>query len=94
MTSDNRAKNSEVAQLTIDEVQAREKAIDFYRYVGKSDTESIRLAWRDLQKAFPRLQEFEAAAAESAIAAASSIPNQPQVPSAERLQKAKALGSK
>lgn len=93
MTSDNRAKNSEVAQLTIDEVQAREKAIDFYRYVGKSDTESIRLAWRDLQKAFPRLQEFEAAA-ECAIAATSSIPNQPQVPSAERLQKAKALGSK
>jgi hypothetical protein len=83
MMSDNRTMNRKLAQLTIDEEQAREKAIDFYRYVGKSDAEAIRLAWRDVQKAFPRLGELEAAA-ESTIAATSSSPNLPQAFSVEQ----------
>lgn len=48
-----------LAQLTVEEQQAKEKAIDFYLYIGKTDVEAIRLAWRDVQKAFPRLQEFD-----------------------------------
>jgi hypothetical protein len=44
------------AQLTAAEDRAREKAIDFYRYIGKSEAEADRLAWEDIQKAFPRLQ--------------------------------------
>jgi hypothetical protein len=43
-------------QLTVAEDRAREKAIDFYRYIGKSEAEADRLAWVDIQKAFPRLK--------------------------------------
>ena len=53
--------NKEPAQLTVEEEQAREKAIDFYRYVGKTDAEAMRLAWADLQKAFPRLKVYDSA---------------------------------
>jgi len=44
-------------QLTIEEERAREKAVDFYRYVGKSEVEADRLAWEDIKKEFPRLRE-------------------------------------
>jgi hypothetical protein len=44
------------AQLTVEEERARDKAIDFYHYIGKSDAEAMRLAWEDVQKAFPRLK--------------------------------------
>jgi len=44
-------------QLTIEEEREREKAMDFYRYVGKSEVEANRLAWEDIQREFPRLQE-------------------------------------
>jgi glutamine synthetase adenylyltransferase len=53
--------NKEPAQLTVEEEKAREKAIDFYRYVGKTDAEAMRLAWADLQKAFPRLKVYDRA---------------------------------
>ena len=53
--------NKEPAQLTVEEEQAREKAIDFYRYVGKTDAEAMRLAWADIQKAFPRLRGYDSA---------------------------------
>lgn len=49
----------EPAQFTVEEEQAREKAIDFYRYIGKTDVEATRLAWADVQKAFPRLTEYD-----------------------------------
>lgn len=49
----------EPAQLTVEEEQAKEKAIDFYRYIGKTDVEATRLAWADVQKAFPRLKEYD-----------------------------------
>jgi hypothetical protein len=51
--------NKKLAQLTPEEERAREKAIDFYRYIGKSDAEATRLAWADVQKAFPRLKAYE-----------------------------------
>ena len=35
----------EPAQLTVEEERAREKAMDFYRYIGKTDVEATRLAW-------------------------------------------------
>ena len=47
------------AQLTAEEERAREKAMDFYRYVGKTEVEAARLAWIDVQKAFPRLKEYD-----------------------------------
>jgi hypothetical protein len=43
-------------QLTVEEDRARERAVDFYRYVGKSDVEAERLAWADIEKVFPRLK--------------------------------------
>ena len=48
-------------QLTVEEESAREKAMDFYRYVGKTDVEATRLAWADLQKTFPRLRAYDSA---------------------------------
>lgn len=51
--------NKEAAQLTVEEERAREKAMDFYRYIGKTDGEAARLAWADVQKAFPRLKAFD-----------------------------------
>lgn len=51
--------NKKLAQLTPEEEQARERAVDFYRYVGKTDGEATRLAWADVQKAFPRLKAFD-----------------------------------
>lgn len=51
--------NKKPAQLTLEEEQAREKAMDFYRYIGKTDVEATRLAWQDVQKAFPRLREYD-----------------------------------
>jgi len=48
-------------QLTAEEERAREKAIDFYRYIGKTDEDAARLAWADIQKAFPRLRAYDSA---------------------------------
>jgi hypothetical protein len=45
-------------QLTTQEEQAREKALDFYRYTGKSEEDANRLAWADLKKEFPRLSQY------------------------------------
>lgn len=50
------SQNKNPVQLTLEEERAREKAIDFYCYVGKTDAEARRLAWEDVQKAFPRLR--------------------------------------
>jgi hypothetical protein len=47
-------------QLTIEEERAREKAVDFYRYVGKSEADADRLAWEDIKREFPRLRESAA----------------------------------
>ena len=43
---------------TVEEERAREKAIDFYNYVGKTDIEAERLAWADVQKTCPRLRAY------------------------------------
>ena len=51
----------EPAQLTVEEKQERERATDFYLYIGKTDAEATRLAWTDLQKAFPRLNVYDSA---------------------------------
>jgi hypothetical protein len=51
----------EPAQLTVEEERAREKAMDFYRYIGKTDIDATRLAWADIQKAFPRLRAYNTA---------------------------------
>ena len=48
-----------LTQLTVEEKRAREKAIDFYRYVGKSEAEAQRLAWVDVRKEFPHLQKCD-----------------------------------
>ena len=45
-------------QLTTEEERAREKALDFYRYTGKSEEDARRLSWADIQKEFPRLSQF------------------------------------
>jgi hypothetical protein len=47
------------AQLTDEEERAKEKAMDFYRYVGKSEVEADRLACEDIKKEFSRLKEIE-----------------------------------
>ena len=49
------------AQLTVEEERERQRAIDFYRYIGKTDAEAIRLAWADMQKTFPRLMAYDTA---------------------------------
>ena len=46
-------------RLSAEEEQARQKSLDFYRYVGKDNPEASRLAWADIQKQFPRLKEYE-----------------------------------
>ena len=53
--------NKKFAQLTVEEERERERAIDFYRYIGKTDMEAVRLAWADIQKAFPRLTAYDTA---------------------------------
>jgi hypothetical protein len=50
----------EQAQLTAEEERAREKSMDFYLYVGKSDVEASRLAWADILREFPRLRNDRA----------------------------------
>jgi len=50
-----------LAQLTTEEERARERALDFYRYVGKSEVDADRLAWADIQKGFPRLNGYDGA---------------------------------
>jgi hypothetical protein len=45
-------------QLTRQEERARETALDFYRYTGKSEEDANRLAWADLKKEFPRLSQY------------------------------------
>jgi hypothetical protein len=45
-----------LARLTVEEDRAREKALDFYRYIGKSEAEADRLAWADIEKVFPRVK--------------------------------------
>lgn len=51
--------DKKLAQLTAEEERSMEKAIDFYRYTGKTEAEAGRLAWRDIQKEFPRLRDFD-----------------------------------
>ena len=51
--------DKKLAQLTKQEERSMEKAIDFYRYTGKTEAEAARLAWRDIQKEFPRLRDFD-----------------------------------
>ena len=63
MNSDNHAMNKKLAQLTVEEDRAKEKAMDFYRYTGKSEVEAERLAWADIQKQFPRLKDYDGAEA-------------------------------
>jgi len=48
-----------LADLTVEERAAQQKALNFYRYTGKGEAECERLVWRDLQAAFPRLQQFD-----------------------------------
>jgi len=55
----------EQALLTAEEKRAREKALDFYLYIGKTDVEASRLAWADVQKEFPRLRNDAARGAAS-----------------------------
>jgi hypothetical protein len=46
-------------QLTDEEERAKEKAMDFYRYVGKSEVEADRLACEDIKKESSRLKEVD-----------------------------------
>ena len=55
--------NKRAAKLSPEEQQAWEKAIDFYRYVGKTDEDAAVMAWADVQKAFPRLKEYDSISA-------------------------------
>lgn len=50
-----------LARLTDEEQRANDRAVDFYRYVGKPGSEALSLAWTDVQLAFPRLQQYDAA---------------------------------
>lgn len=52
---------TKLVTLTPDEAAARDRAIEFYRYIGKPASEVERLAWSDVQLAFPRLQAYESA---------------------------------
>lgn len=54
-----------LAHLSEEERHASERALDFYRYVGKPESEVASLAWSDLQLAYPRLQEYAGAEDES-----------------------------
>jgi hypothetical protein len=63
MSADHIPMKQEQAQLTAEEQRAREKSMDFYLYVGKSDVEASRLAWADVQKEFPRLRNDRASSA-------------------------------
>jgi hypothetical protein len=59
MDSTNSPAQRNLTQLTVEEKRAREKAVDFYRYVGKTEAEARRLAWADVRKEFPHLQECD-----------------------------------
>jgi len=50
-----------LAHLTTEEERARQRALDFYRYVGKSEVDADRLVWADIQKGFPRLNGYDGA---------------------------------
>jgi hypothetical protein len=63
MSSDNISMKQKQAQLTAEEERAREKSMNFYLYVGKTDVEASRLAWADVQKEFPRLRNDRASSA-------------------------------
>jgi hypothetical protein len=56
MNANENTLTKKLTQLTVEEDRARERAVDFYRYVGKSDVEAERLAWADIEKVFPRLK--------------------------------------
>jgi hypothetical protein len=56
MNANENTLTKKLTQLTVEEDRARERAVDFYRYVGKSDAEAERLAWADIEKVFPRLK--------------------------------------
>ena|SRR5690242_4087720 len=43
-------------QLTAEEERAKDRAMDFYRFIGKTELEAMRLAWEDVEKVFPRLR--------------------------------------
>jgi len=59
MDSTNAPAQRNLTQLTVAEERVREKAVDFYRYVGKSEAEVQRLAWADVRKEFPHLQKCD-----------------------------------
>ena len=59
MDSTNGPAHRNLLQLTVEEKRAREKAVDFYRYVGKTEAEAQRLAWADVRKEFPHLQKYD-----------------------------------
>ena len=61
LSSDSSSMKTTLAQLTTEEERARERALDFYRYVGKSEVDADRLAWADIQKGFPRLNGYDGA---------------------------------
>jgi len=50
-----------LAQLTSEEDRARERALDFYRFIGKGEVDADRLAGADIQKGFPRLKGYDSA---------------------------------
>lgn len=56
MNANENTPTKKLTPLTVEEDRARERAVDFYRYVGKSDVEAERLAWADIEKVFPRLK--------------------------------------
>ena len=57
--------------------RANDKAIDFYRYIGKSEVEVSCLAWADIQKACPRLDSTLLVSI-AVIVAAAAISTTPQ----------------
>ncbi len=61
LSLDSSSMKKKLAQLTTEEDRARERALDFYRYVGKSEVDADRLAWADIQKGFPRLNSYDGA---------------------------------
>jgi hypothetical protein len=46
-------------ELTAEEERARDRAMDFYRFIGKTEAEAMRLAWEDVEKSFPRLRAID-----------------------------------
>lgn len=46
-------------QLTAEEERMRDRAMEFYRFIGKTEVEATRRALEDVEKAFPKTSSSE-----------------------------------